>query len=216
MAEYARGPRAHNVVAIPGRMGGSGVGEVSGVHWTVRHGLVCFSATRDGLVDGATGPLHRRRVVGLPGRFWIVCDELLGAGFAAAESFVHFHPEVAMTAICHGRPGFLAVRGGRSWAQVAFAGGCQVSLVAGVEDPAPQGWAALDASDLCPAPTLVLGGAGRLPLLLGYAILPRTEAPAHLDLAYEEVELRVRLSIGTERFEIALPEDSVELRRPAS
>src|SRR5262245_40426203 len=216
LAEYVRGPRAHNVMTIPGRAGGSGAGEVSSLHWTVRHGLVCFSATRDGLVDGAAGPLHRRRVVGLPGRFWIVCDELLGAGFAAAESYVHFHPDVVMTAICRGRPGFLAARGARSWAQVAFAGGCQVGLVAGAEEPVVQGWASLDASELRPAPTLVLGGAGRLPLLLGYAILPRTDVPARLDLAYEEVELRVRLSIGTERFEIAVPEDSVELRRPAS
>ena len=79
LASWARGAQARNVLsdrrAFASSPAGRGAVETE-VHWTMRDGLLCFTGTEP------RGPevRHRRSVFCLPGRFWIVCDEIIGAG----------------------------------------------------------------------------------------------------------------------------------------
>lgn len=210
-AAFSRGARSHNTLALA--TGDAEVaGEVIDAHWTVKHGLVCFSGTRQGLLPQGADLRHRRRVLCLPGRFWIVCDELLGAGVATAESYVHLHPETTVAAVCQGRPAFHVARSAQAMAQIVFAGGARVEMAGGIPEPRPQGWVSDGVGVRTPAPTIVLGMGGRLPLVLAYAILPRTGAPAALAVGHDGLDLRARLTIGGATWEIAAGDDDLELR----
>src|SRR2546425_11499207 len=111
-AEYFRGTRAHNVVSVAGaeQRANGRVPAVSDVHWVARDGLLYFSGTHDGYARLALDLRlnHRRRVFCLPGRFWLVCDEMLGSGVWDLESFIHFHPEATGSAVHRGPQGFAA------------------------------------------------------------------------------------------------------------
>src|SRR4030095_7179515 len=75
-ASWARSPRARNVLVDRRVFTAPPVRSASepDVYWTMRDGLLCFTGVDQ---RGAHLP-HRRCVFCLPGRFWIVCDELVG------------------------------------------------------------------------------------------------------------------------------------------
>jgi uncharacterized heparinase superfamily protein len=199
-SDYFRSTRAHNVVSIRdaeqranGRMA-----QVSDVHWVVRDGLIYFSAVHDGFARLALDMrlTHRRRVFCLPGRFWLVCDEILGSGSWETESFVHFHPEAEVSAVCLGRQTFVASRSHVSSVQVVPAGTRELRIAAGVEEPRPQGWYAARPGERRPAPVLSLVASGRLPFVFGYALVPRSRAPVELDFEQDAFRLAARLRLG--------------------
>jgi len=66
-----------------------------------------------------------------------------------------------------------------------------------------------------PAPVLALAAAGKLPLLIGYAIVPRSEEPVSLRLEHDAFRLVAELRAGGEDFRLAVVQGEVELtRRP--
>src|SRR5205823_1151849 len=103
--DYFRSRRAHNTVAVDA-VDDRRSPEVSDVRWIMRDGLLYFAGTHDGFAHRTPALKHRRRVFCLPGRFWVIADELLGAGGVEAESFIHLHPDVRLAAVCRGRPVF--------------------------------------------------------------------------------------------------------------
>jgi uncharacterized heparinase superfamily protein len=214
-AEYFRSTRAHNVVSVRDaeQRANGRVPAVSDVQWVVRDGLVYFSATHDGFarlaLDMRLG--HRRRVFCLPGRFWLVCDEIIGTGDWELESFVHFHPEVTLTAVHRGRQGFIAARSDTAWVQVVPAGVPELRVTGGVEAPRPQGWYAARHGERRPAPVLSLVTAGRLPRVFGYALVPRWAGPVELDFAQDAFRLGVTLRTGGMHYTMTVVQGDVEL-----
>jgi uncharacterized heparinase superfamily protein len=213
--EYFRSTRAHNVVSVGGaeQRANGRTPAVTDVHWVVRDGLVYFSGTHDGFARLALDLRlnHRRHVFCLPGRFWLVCDELLGGGTWELESFVHLHPDAALSAACRGRPAFVARRSDRSWVQIVPAGAHEVRMVEGVEEDRPQGWYAARPGERCPAPVLSLVWSGRLPHVFGYAIVPRSDAPVELRFDHDAFRLHVRLAAADVEYGITAVQGDVEM-----
>lgn len=210
-ASWARSPQARNVLvdrrvftAPPGR---STVEPE--VYWTMRDGLLCFTG-----VDQRGADLrHRRCVFCLPGSFWIVCDELVGGGQWEGESLVHLHPDVRLRATCAGRPSFVAERSERARVGIVLAGDGEVRVQAGLDGPRPQGWFASHPGDFVAAPALAVAVAGPLPLVTGYALLPRCTAPAALTLDSDTMQLRAVLRVDDQEFVITVLDHDVELVR---
>src|SRR5262245_35399793 len=211
LAAWARGPHARNVVVdrrvftpAPARVAGE-----SDVHWTMRDGLLCFSGTQ----LRAAELRHRRCVFCLPGRFWIVCDEIMGSGSGEGESLLHLHPGVSLRATCNGRRSFVAERSERASVAIVLATEGEVRVQTGVDGPRPQGWYAARPGEFVPAPTLSLAVAGSLPLVTGYALLPRSRDPASLAFESDAFQLRAVLRHGGEEFTVTAADHDVELAR---
>jgi len=60
----------------------------------------------------------------------------------------------------------------------------ELRVLAGVEEPRPQGWYAARHGQRRPAPVLSLVASGRLPYVFGYALVPRSTGP--VELAFEQ------------------------------
>jgi hypothetical protein len=179
----------------------------------VRDGLLYYSGTHDGFARLALDLRlnHRRRVFCLPGRFWLVCDELLGSGEWEIESFIHFHPEVQLAAVSHGRPTFVASRSDAAAVQIVPTGVQQITMTGGVEDPAPQGWYAARHGERRAAPVLSLGASVRLPYVFGYALVPRSVGPSELHLEHDAFRLRATLSTGGVEHRMTVVQGDVEI-----
>lgn len=217
LATHLRSGAAQNVVCVDGAepIANGRLPVVSDVQWAVQDGVVAFTAVHDGFarLEANLRLQHRRRVLCLPGRFWIVCDELLGSGEHTMESFVHFHPETILEASCRDRLAFRAARSLGSRVQVVVAGAQEARIARGVEEPEPFGWYRPDYGPAAPAPVLTLATSGRLPLLLGYAIVPRSEQPVALRLEHDAFRLVAELRAGGEEFRVAVVQGEVELAR---
>jgi uncharacterized heparinase superfamily protein len=213
--EYFRSTRAHNVLSVRGveQRANGRAPVVSDVQWVVRDGLVYFSGTHDGFAHLALDLrlAHRRRVFCLPGRFWLVCDELLGNGTWDLESFIHFHPDVTLSAACRGRPGFVAARSESARVLVVPSGMTELGVTAGVDGPRPQGWYAARRGGRRPAPVLSLHTTARLPHVLGYALVPRAEGPVNVRLAHDTFRLDASLSIADTEYTMTVVQGDVEL-----
>ncbi len=210
-ASWARSPQARNVLvdrrvftAPPGRHGNE-----PEIYWTMRDGLLCFTG-----VDQRGADLrHRRCVFCLPGRFWIVCDELVGSGQWEGESLLHLHPDVALRATCAGRPSFVAERSARASVGIVLAGDGEVQVQTGLDGTRPQGWYAPRPGEFVAAPTVSLPVSGALPLVTGYALLPRGGEPASLAFDTDTMQVRAVLRLGDEQFSITVLDHDVELLR---
>jgi hypothetical protein len=210
LAGYAASTRARNVLI--GRTAATATplrtaGVESETHWAVRDGLVFFSG-----IDHAVAEIrHRRCVFCLPGRFWIVCDELDGSGLWEGESLVHLHPETRVKAMCDGHPRFIAGIDERAWVSVIFAGADEVRLSTGVDGPRPQGWHGVAPGSFRPAPTIALATRGTLPLVSGYALLPRNTESAELAFERDAFQLRASLRVGAREYQLTVVQNEVEL-----
>ena len=214
-AEYFRSTRAHNVVSIGGAEQ-SALGRppaIADLHWAVRSGLLYFEGTHDGFahlaLDLRLG--HRRRVFCLPGRFWVVCDEIVGTGVWEAESFVHFHPAVVLSACHRGHLSFTAARSGAARVQIVPSGAQEVRVVCGTGEPNPQGWYAPRPRERSAAQVLSLVTGGRLPLVFGYALLPRSEGAAELRLEHDAFRLSAMLRTGGQEYVLSALQGDVEM-----
>ena len=219
LAAHLRSTQAHNVISVDGadQVINGRLPVVTDVQWTVQDGVVAFTGTQDGFARLANNLRlqHRRRVLCLPGRFWIVCDELLGAGEHVVESFVHFHPGTTIEGSCHDRLAFHATRASGSRVQVVASRAHEARVVRGVDGADALGWYRAESGDAVPAPVLALAAAGKLPLLIGYAIVPRSEEPVSLRLEHDAFRLVAELRAGGEDFRLAVVQGEVELtRRP--
>ncbi|HKA29486.1 MAG TPA: heparinase II/III family protein [Candidatus Binatia bacterium] len=215
LASWARSPQARNVLVdrrvftpAPGR--GNSEPEV---YWTMRDGLLCFAGTDQRAADLR----HRRHVFCLPGRFWIVCDEMLGSGTWEGDSLLHLHPDARLRATCAGRRSFVAERSDRASIQIVLATSGEVRVQTGLEGIRPQGWYAPRPGEFVAAPMLSLAVAGTLPLAAGYALLPRSTEPATLVLDSDAFQLRAVLRQGDQEFVVTAADHEVELvrRRPS-
>jgi hypothetical protein len=215
VAAHARRRSARNVL-VATRPGLAPDGEIAG-RFTIRDGVQYFLGTHRGFAGLGPDVEHRRRVFCLPGRFWLVTDELLGSGTFAGESLVHLHPDTVVRASCAGRPSLAVSRSSSAGVAILPAGVRSLSLVGGATEPEPQGWYATDGRCWTAAPVVVLRVAGALPLALGYAIVPHAEhGIGEVMLESDAFELRARVRLGDVVHELTAVQDEVGLvTRPA-
>jgi hypothetical protein len=198
---YFASPRAHNVL-LNGQQSPGGPASAE-AHWMLRSGMASFV--------GVAGP-HRRLVLCLPGRFWLVCDQLTGPGVWTGQSLVHLHPETEVRSISRGRPTFHLMRSRAARGALAFAGSHGVRLVQGLLGSRPQGWYAEEGRPPVGAPTVSLTVGGPLPLVSGYVFVPRTESEVRLELEQDGFGLGILLRIGRNEYRVSAQQDEIELR----
>ncbi len=213
--QYFRSTRGRNVVSVGGaeQRANGRVPAVSDVHWVVRDGLVYFSGTHDGFAHLALDLRlnHRRRVFGVPGRFWLVCDEILGSGQWDVESFIHFHPDVRLLATCRGRPAFVATRSDTAAVEVVPAGVRGLDLSGGVDTPVPQGWYAARHGERRAAPVMSLAATVRLPFVFGYALVPRPVGATEVQLEHDAFRLRAMVRTAGVEYRMTVVQGDVEI-----
>ena len=214
IAEHLRSMRAQSVL-VPAAPTSAELGAVES-RFTVRDGVQYFLGTVDGFVGPGVEMRHRRRIFCVPGRFWIVADELHGQGSFTGESVVHLHPDVVVRADCAGRPVVTLERSARAAATLLVAGVKTLGLAGGMEEP-PFGWHGGDDGLWRPAPAVIVRMAGTLPLLTAYALVPRSGGvPGELSLRGDAFELKVSLRLDDVVYELTAVQDEVELvTRPA-
>jgi uncharacterized heparinase superfamily protein len=214
-SEYVRSTRSHNVVSVADadQVAGGRVPVVDDVHWVVRDGLLYFTATHDGFarLGNDLRLRQRRHVFCLPGRFWVVCDELIGTGEWEIESFLHLHPDAQVSAVCRGRPAFTVARSHAARLLVVPAHATEVRVQYGVDAPRLQGWHAPRPGERRPAQVLSLAVHERLPALLGYALLPRGEGEAALGFTHDAFRLQATLRTGGREYVLTVVQGDVEL-----
>ena len=212
---YFRSARAHNVMLINGaeQVTGGRAPQVEDVEWIVKDGLRCFGATHDGFahLSDDLHLRHRRRVFCLPGRFWLVCDEVLGTGVWKAESFLHFHPEIVLSGACRGGPTFTAELARSARVQVVPGGAAKVRAVHGLVEPSCQGWYAGRAGERQAATVLSLVKSAEAPFVFGYALLPRANGPAALTFEHDAFHFRATLVTEGHEYRIRADQGDVEL-----
>jgi hypothetical protein len=198
-------PFAQNVLAekAGGTAGALGATAEGNTHWMMREGLVSFLATWGE---------RRRLVLCLPGRFWLVIDQVNGTGPWAGESLLHLDPACRVDAVCNGRPVLLVSRPPAARCALAFAGGTDVRLVGGLTTPRVQGWTARTPGRVDAAQVIVVPVTGNRPLVAGYAIVPRGTPDVALTLDGEAFELRGTLRIGRTEYALRVLQDEIELR----
>ena len=215
LAEYARSTRAQSVL-VPATPSRAELGTVES-RFTVRDGVQYFFGSVEGFAGQGSEVRYRRRTFCVPGRFWLVTDELVGQGTFSGESLVHVHPEVTVRAGCDGgRPRVTLVGGERATATLLLAGAKSLGLAGGVEAP-PLGWHAASDGAWRPAPVVVVRTAGTLPLLTGYAFVPRSPlVRGELRLQGDAFELKASVSLDDVVYELTAVQDEVGLvTRPA-
>jgi heparinase II/III-like protein len=214
IAVHARSTRARNVlVPATNRTADAATAEI---RYSMRDGVQYVSGEVVGFAGLGPEVKYRRRLFSVPGRFWLVTDEILGEGTFTGESYVHLHPDTAVRADCHGRPVVIAAREPNASLTVLVAGVRSLALAGGVDHPEPQGWYAAEGSAWRPAPVVVVRVSGSLPLLTGYALVPRFdtmqgEAPAEVALQGDAFELRASLRLGNTSYELTAVQDEVSL-----
>ena len=214
VAEYQPGPwrlfwrstRAHNTVSVDGA-------EQSEIWAAFRVGdrvrvleSNCASDREALLYQGADSGFvglsvrHTRFIAALPGRIWIVLDELDGAGEHIVESFIHLHPNVACE--LNGTTAALYTRSLRMRIHPYRAGDpaapLQMRCVQGQLDPI-QGWYAPQFGLRQPNPVLVLSCRMALPGRIGYLLAPEDREITSWDLtsARSVAGLKVRAAVGS-------------------
>jgi len=147
-----------------------------------------FTGVHNGFVGQSAR--HRRVIAALPGRLWIILDEITGAGQHDITSFVHFHPD----AVCElrGTTAGVSLRTCRMRIHPYRRDHdppIKMSCVQGQLEPI-QGWYAPRFGVRQPNPVLVLSCCATLPVRIGYLIAPE-------DREITSWKLRYRGSNGT-------------------
>ncbi len=96
--KYARSTRAHNTVVVDGCDQAEMRGTFS---WKTR--ITARGSASPGYIEGEhdgyarLGIIHRRRVIDIPGDYWIIVDDLRGTGHHTFDFCYHFGPDVRMS-----------------------------------------------------------------------------------------------------------------------
>ena len=206
--DYFRSTRAHNTVEV----GGTDQSEVwdsfrvarrarpDEVYWHATDLSVVARSSHDGYRRLRPRVTHRRTVMWLFDRFWLILDELLGEGSTPAASHVHFHPDLS-----------LSPRDESTW-QIE---GCQNSLwitafgeqehriVRGQTAPVRQGWCSERFGRVAENTVLTLSRAGALPFSLGYVI--SKQGPSEVLAVASPAGQRIIVRHGGLEFRLEVP-----------
>ena len=158
---------------------------------------------------------HRRRVLFVRPRYWVVVDDLVGreehrieARFQFAPLHVAERPDGWVSAVdSRGRGMFLRAFGGARLGQ---------RIVEGSIEPR-QGWVSPDYGKCRPSPVLILSASARLPLRILTLLVPKAreaDAPPEVSVWRREGERPEGLIFGPNEETVVFEEDGVRFDPP--
>ncbi len=207
------GTRAHNTAVVDGLdqahpvdfFKWAAIPRVRLERWSSLPSLDLATASHDGYARLAQPVQHRRRIVFVKPDYWLVTDELTGAGEHGAEFLFHFAPGVKL-APAHG--GWLASANGSRFLLMpcfgrvsgpvhspsASPGNAEFAVVEG-DEAARQGWYSAEYGHRQPAPVLAVRMRGAVPLRVHWMLWA---APAAWPKLRELQGVAVRVELRTE------------------
>ncbi|MGH8161995.1 MAG: alginate lyase family protein [Gammaproteobacteria bacterium] len=202
---YFRGTRAHSTVIVDGEDQAVPAGCFSWVErpearlnrWISTTGFDYADAEHGAYGHLADPVLHRRRILFVKPRYWVIVDDLLGAARHRFELIFQFES----LAVRLGSDGWVKCSGedGRGLCLHAWAStGIGWKVEEGELDP-PTGWLSPDYGIRSPAPRLRYAGEADLPARLVTMLLPMPRADAvPPEAAYTQGALRLGFPAGRE------------------
>jgi hypothetical protein len=181
---FFRGTGAHSTVRVDGLDQAEPRGPFSWAarprarvrHWSSGETLDVVEAEHTAYGHLAGTVRHRRRVLWVKPRYWIIVDDLLGGGEHHLEARFQFAPiEVTVT------PDLWARGRGAGGGALLLRAFAAVPLKAEVRcgEPAPiEGWVSPDYGQRCPAPALVYSAVTTLPVRIATLLWPSAEPRA--------------------------------------
>jgi uncharacterized heparinase superfamily protein len=176
--DYFRSTRAHNTVEVSGanqsevwasfrvarRARPTPAAWQAGPDWALAQG------GHDGYLRLPAPVLHRRTILWLANRFWLIVDELSGSDSGTAASCVHFHPDVSPQNVA----GFVwRIDGGPAPLWLTAFGHDRSRTSAGQMEPERQGWYSERFGSVAPNTVLTMTADSGLPSCAGYALSRR-------------------------------------------
>jgi hypothetical protein len=210
--EYWRSTRAHNTVSVDGAeqseiWASFRVGQrtsLQGRTYLQRGLSAIFVGLHRGFAGQKQPTPHRRFIVALPRRRWVILDEVFGAGNHTVQSFIHLAPDI----VCRPEDQMVSLRSTlremRLYPWFENAGsGARVACVRGQTEPV-QGWYAPEFGKVFPNPVVVLSLSSALPARFGYLLAPAEQRCSSWYLRTGEgtgsshIEIGVHASSGME------------------
>jgi len=196
--DFFRSTRAHNTLAVDGHDQAVAVDcfkwqEIPRVRLELSSALPRLDiaiGSHDGYARLAEGLTHRRVVLFAKSDYWIVSDEITGAGTHALEFFFHFAPGVKLE---KSHNAWLASKNGARFLLMPPSG-VDAGVVRGEESPI-QGWYSRDYGHREPAPVLVATARAALPARFHWLLWP---APVGWPRVRELPGPGLRLAVDTD------------------
>jgi hypothetical protein len=223
--DFFRSSRAHATVVVDGLDQAQPAGPFAWKqrpqarvrNWVSAGGLDLADGCHEAYAQGPDPVVHRRRVLFVKPRYWIVVDELEGAARHGFELRFPFSPrpiavDPSLWVRAFGRAGRGLLM--RVLADVPLT----VSIRQGHTDPI-DGWVSPDYGQRVPAPTVVFAGEGRLPVRLLTLLVPaeRASAPPPAVVARPGADGAGPNGIAFETGEtVSFAEDGVLIHRPSA
>jgi hypothetical protein len=182
--DFFRGTAAHSTVMVDGKSQAEPVGPFGWqrhssarlLRWVSNDVFAFADAEHDGYQSLADPVLHRRRVIFLKPRYWLVIDDVTGATnhdvevrFQFAPMDVRIDPTGWVRATREGRHGLLL----RAFASAHF----ETAIREGRRSPM-EGWTSPAYGEIEPAPVVVYATSARLPLRVVTLLWPVEDAEA--------------------------------------
>jgi hypothetical protein len=216
--DFWRSTRAHNTLSVDGAeqseiWASFRVGErtrLKNCTFLQRPSSAIFVGMHSGFVGQPVPTPHRRFIIVLRHRNWVVIDEVSGAGTHTIESYVHFAPGVRCQ--IDGASALLRLSKCEMLIYPLFKNaseGAKMACKKGQIDPI-QGWYAPEFGKAFPNPVLEILYRSTLPTHLGYLIAPADlkcdswgfHIEEHSDSAHIEIAIHSRAGDLTECFDL--------------
>jgi len=132
---------------------------------------VLYQGGHDGYMRLRTPVAHRRTIVWVYDRFWLVLDELRGLGECCAASHIHLHPTMSLE---EREPTLWRVGAENLAVWIRVAGHQRIEIASGQMSPRRQGWYSDRFGHIDENTVLSLGCVSPVPFCFGYAIFKRS------------------------------------------
>lgn len=136
-------------------------------HWQAADQFVLVQASHNGYQRLSTPVTHRRTLLWVKDRFWLIVDELLGQGKTSAQNHIHLHPTLAFVDV-QNQTWRIENNSVALW--LSTFGAQHTQVIKGQEEPFYQGWYAEEFGKRQANPVLSLAITATLPLIFGYAV----------------------------------------------
>lgn len=216
--DFWRSTRAHNTLSVDGAEQ-SEIWASFRVGWRtrLRSYAYCqrplssiFVGMHDGFVGQREPTPHRRFIIALPQRRWVVIDEVVGAGPHTVQSYIHFAPDVKCQ--INGTSASLRLAGCEIRLYPLFrneGAGVKMVCTKGQMEPI-QGWYAPEFGKAFPNSVLEISLRSTLPVQIGYLIAFADQncdswsfhIEEHRDSAHIEIAIHSQTGDAVEHFEL--------------
>ncbi len=218
--QYYRSTYAHNTLVIDGQeqseiWGRFRVGRRAypkDVQYDSDGALAYAAGSHTGYERLAGDIRHRRWLGWIDQRFWLVVDQVAGAGKHSIESLLHFHPDVEIIQPPHSPSFHVQVGRENSRLMIIPWGITSAELLKGEREPI-QGWYAPEFGKDIANPVLSYRAALNAPSWLGYLLWPE-EGDVSVELAQTaEAECRIIIKADGTQYHVTCDANGMKLEK---